>query len=85
MALLMSFLTRWILLGSWSRRLKRVFSIDINPCQSCAGHVRIIACIEEPEVIKKILNHLYSTGKLSQDRLQLLLPEDRGPPKSSLY
>ena len=70
---------------TWSRRLKRVFSIDINPCQSCAGHVRIIACIEEPEVIKKILNHLYSTGKLSQDRLQLLLPEDRGPPKSSLY
>ena len=70
---------------NWARRLKRVFSIDINPCQSCDGHVRIIACIDEPEVIKKILAHLNKTSKLDSDRPQRLLPDGRGPPSYSLY
>jgi hypothetical protein len=34
-----------------------VFNIDIETCKS-GGHVKIIACIEEPAVIEKILRHL---------------------------
>ena len=43
---------------SWMHRLKRVFRIDIEHCPKCGARVRIIACIETPEVIKTILSHL---------------------------
>gem|GEM_PF-2347547 len=35
-----------------------MFKIDIAICRSCGGAVRIIACIEDPVVIKKTLAHL---------------------------
>ena len=41
-----------------AQRLKRVFNINIELCNSCGGHVKIIACIEDPMVIAKILTHL---------------------------
>jgi hypothetical protein len=43
---------------NWVRRLKRVFAIDMEKCAQCGGRVRIIAAIEDPEVIEKILRHL---------------------------
>jgi len=43
---------------TWARRLKKVFSIDISECKSAKGAVKIIACIEDPVVIRKILVHL---------------------------
>jgi hypothetical protein len=42
----------------WAQRLKRVFRIDIERCEHCGGKVRIIASIENPEVIGRILAHL---------------------------
>ena len=42
----------------WAQRLKRVFNIEITRCTRCGGAVKIIACIEDPAVIKKILDHL---------------------------
>ncbi len=42
----------------WARRLKRVFGIEIDTCQRCGGRLRIIASIEQPAVIAKILAHL---------------------------
>lgn len=41
----------------WAQRLKRVFRIDIEQCP-CGGSLKIIACIEQPAVIGKILDHL---------------------------
>jgi ribosomal protein S27E len=43
---------------SWARLLKRVFDIDIEHCPQCGAHLKIIAAIEEPAVIAKILTHL---------------------------
>jgi len=43
---------------TWAQRLKRVFQIDVETCRACGGTVRIIACIEDPLVIGKILTHL---------------------------
>jgi hypothetical protein len=43
---------------TWAKRLKRVFDIDIENCEKCGGTVRIIASIEDPDVIQKILKHL---------------------------
>ena len=42
-----------------SRRiLKRAFKIDIETCEHCGGAVKVIASIENPAVIKQILEHL---------------------------
>jgi hypothetical protein len=38
---------------TWAQRLKRVFNIDIETCRVCGGAVRIIACIEDSQVIEK--------------------------------
>ena len=46
---------------SWARRLKRVFGIEIESCARCGGQLRILASIEEPAVIAKILAHLQGT------------------------
>jgi hypothetical protein len=43
---------------SWARLLKRVFEIDIEQCPRCGGALKIIAAIEHPPVIAKILTHL---------------------------
>jgi len=43
---------------SWAQRLKRVFAIDIETCRQCGGRLRVIASIEEPAVIERILKHL---------------------------
>lgn len=43
---------------TWAQRLKRVFGIDIHTCAACGGAVRIIACIEDQEVIEKTLAHV---------------------------
>ena len=43
---------------TWAQRLKRVFKIDIETCEQCGGAVKVIASIEDPAVIKHILEHL---------------------------
>jgi hypothetical protein len=47
---------------SWALRLKRVFKIEIEKCDKCGGKMKVIASIEEPEVIEKILKHLGLDG-----------------------
>ena len=42
----------------WAALLKRVFGVDVLQCSRCQGQMRLIACIEEPNVAKKILEHL---------------------------
>jgi hypothetical protein len=67
---------------TWAQRLKRVFKIDVETCRVCGGTARVIACIEDPVVIKKILTHLEE--KLPA-RAALLLPDSRAPPQASLF
>jgi len=43
---------------TWAQRLKRVFGIDLETCAVCGGAMRILACIEDPVVIEKILARL---------------------------
>jgi len=41
----------------WARLLKRVFDLDLEHCPQCGGEFRIIAAIEAPAVIVRILTH----------------------------
>jgi hypothetical protein len=47
---------------TWAQRLARVFSIDVNQCEHCGGKLRIVATIEDPALIRRILNHLSARG-----------------------
>jgi hypothetical protein len=63
---------------SWAQRLKRVFGIDIDLCTRCGGKLRVIASIEEPDVIAKILAHL---ERMTPEQCQSELPLGaRAPP-----
>jgi hypothetical protein len=66
---------------TWAQRLKRVFNIDIDICPTCGGSARIVACIEDPEVIGRILVHL--AGKTAD--LEATRPPSRGPPQLGLF
>jgi len=66
---------------TWAQRLKRVFGIDIEICPACGGAVRIIASIEDPVVIKKILEHLERKTDSGID----LRPRSRAPPERWLF
>ena len=67
---------------TWAQRLKRVFNIDIEICQACGGAVRIIASIEDPIVIEKILTHL---DKQDPSAKASPLPPCRAPPQGGLF
>ena len=67
---------------SWAQRLKRVFGIDIETCPACGGAVRIIASIEDPVVIEKILTHLERKNAAAT---AVRLPPSRAPPHASLF
>ena len=43
---------------SWAQLLKRVFAINLTTCPQCGGPLTILAAIEDPSVIIKILSHL---------------------------
>ncbi|MCP4407024.1 MAG: IS91 family transposase, partial [Gammaproteobacteria bacterium] len=62
--------------------LKRVFNIDIETCSTCGGAVKVIACIEAPLVIDKILTHLDNKVALAEP---VPLPQTRAPPQGNLF
>lgn len=47
---------------SWAQRLKRVFGIEIEACARCSARLKVIANIEDPAVIARILAHLDRTA-----------------------
>ena len=62
---------------TWAQRLKRVFDIDMQICEVCGGNAKVIACIEDPVVINKIVAHLNLQSPPSN---QVILPANRAPP-----
>jgi hypothetical protein len=66
----------------WARRLKRVFGIEIDSCARCGGQLRIIASIEDPEFISRILAHRRERGAEAAPVSSL---GPRAPPQSALF
>jgi len=42
---------------TWVCRLGRVLAIEIAICRRCGGRLKVIASIEEPELIERIPEH----------------------------
>jgi len=62
---------------TWAQRLRRVFGIDIETCERCGGAMKILACIQDPAVIRKLLRAAAPAGPHAQT------PPARGPPSGS--
>ena len=61
---------------TWAQRLKRVFNINVETCLRCGDAVTVIACIEDPAVVEKILTHRVSKTPPEYRPL----PKSRAPP-----
>lgn len=59
---------------TWAQHLKRVFNVDIEMCDVCGKKMKVIACIEDPAIIKQIP----ATKKYA-------IPQERSPPQRSLF
>ena len=67
---------------NWARRLKRVFGIEIEQCARCGGRLKVIASIEEPELIERILAHRRERGEEAAPTASV---GARAPPQASLF
>ncbi len=59
-----------------------VGKIDIEVCDIGGKNTRVIACIEDPAVIKEILAHLKVQTPAT---IKYVIPEGRSPPQSRLF
>ena len=64
-----------------AQRLKRVFKIDILTCERFGGAIKVIASVEDPAVIKKILDHLERQAEVATLEFR---PFARAPPQKEL-
>ena len=63
---------------SWAQRLKRVFAIDIEVCPDGGGKLRVIASIEDPQLIAKILAHLRARQAATVEAVARAPPGEEG-------
>lgn len=64
---------------NWARLIQKIYEVDPLECPKCAGPMRVIAFIEEMDVIRKILEHL----ELWDDRRRPV-PTANAPPAAAL-
>jgi hypothetical protein len=63
----------------WAKLLARVFNIDVELCINCGSKMKIIAAIEDPKIIRQILDHMGLPSKPPP------LHPARGPPETTHF
>ena len=63
----------------WASLLKRVFAVDVLKCARCDGRLRVLAVIDEPAAIERILDHVGISS------VPLGIAPARGPPQPDLF
>jgi ribosomal protein S27E len=53
---------------AWADLMRRCFGVDVLECPKCFGRMQLIALIEDPAVIKKILEHLNLPSEVPKAR-----------------
>ena len=72
-----------LLTSAQRQQLLRNLGVEIEACARCGGRLKVIASIEEPAVIAKILAHLQRTAP-DQHQPELPLGARAPPAQSSL-
>jgi len=62
---------------TWANLMRRAFDLDVLACPRCGGRMSLIATIDDPRVIRKILGHLGLATEVPQPR------PSRSPPAPS--
>jgi len=50
-------------LGHWRRFIKLIYEVDPEICPNCEVEMRVVSCLNDPDVIFKILAHTKLLGK----------------------
>src|SRR5207249_11981807 len=58
---------------TWALPMRRAFDLDVLRCPRCAGRMQLIATIDDPAVIQRILAHLRLPGAREDPRPPLPL------------
>ena len=53
---------------TWANLMRRAFDLDVLACPRCGGRMSLIATIDDPRVIRKILGHLGLATEVPQPR-----------------
>ncbi len=64
---------------SWAMLMKRVFALDVLECEHCGGPMRVIAALQEPAQIRRVLSHLGLEAETPR------LHPARAPPETELW
>lgn len=64
---------------SWAMLLKRVYELDALECEHCGGRMRVIAAIQPPSEVRKVLEHAGLPAAASR------LKPARGPREFELW
>jgi len=64
---------------NWARLIQKIYEADPLVCPQCAGPMRMIAFIEQADVIRKILEHLGFWGARPKP-----IPRANAPPMFSV-
>jgi hypothetical protein len=51
--------TNWL----WAELMRRSFGFDVLACPRCGDRLELIALIDNPSVIRRILKHLAARGE----------------------
>ncbi len=73
---------------TWAQRLKRICGIEIETSPACGGTLRIVACINDPVVIKEIVFHVDTKDACSAPSRMPPLGRHRRPicfPQNTYY
>ena len=62
----------------WASLLRRVFAVDVLACPRCDGRMRVLAVVDQPDAVTKILDHL------GLPSVPLDTAPARGPPQKDL-
>ena len=57
--------------AAWARLIRKVYEVDPLECPRCKGPMRVIALIEDPGVIRRILDYLELWAPLATERSPL--------------
>ncbi len=60
---------------NWARLIQKIYEINPLVCPKCMGEMRIIAFIEKPLLVKKILQHLNLWDTCNHDPPQKDTPQ----------
>lgn len=64
---------------SWAELMQRAFEADVLACPRCGGRITVLATIDDPAVIRRILTHLGLSTKPGEPALGRAPPEGDEP------